>query len=153
MKNKIMFLAIFPLLPVGCASIVSGVNQSVTVEARQDSKSINDAQCELTNNKGSWYVKTPGSVTVHRSYGPLKIKCTKEKVESGIATVHSKTKGMAFGNIIFGGIIGAGVDMKTGAAYNYPNLISIIMGKTDLVIGKAPQKPKEDTDNNDPFEE
>lgn len=32
---------------------------------------------------------------------------------------------MAFGNLLFGGVIGAGVDIGTGAAYDYPNLISV----------------------------
>ena len=34
---------------------------------------------------------------------------------------------MAIGNIIFGGVIGAGVDISTGAAYDYPNLIVVNM--------------------------
>jgi hypothetical protein len=50
-------------------------------------------------------------------------------LESGLATVKSKTKGMAFGNILFGGAIGAGVDAGTGAAYDYPQLISVAMGE------------------------
>jgi hypothetical protein len=37
---------------------------------------------------------------------------------------------MAFGNILFGGVIGAGVDVYNGAAYDYPNLLNIEMGKT-----------------------
>src|SRR6478609_7378453 len=32
---------------------------------------------------------------------------------------------MAFGNILFGGVIGVGVDVATGAAYDYPDVISI----------------------------
>lgn len=32
---------------------------------------------------------------------------------------------MAFGNLKFGGLIGAGVDIGTGAAYDYPQVISI----------------------------
>jgi hypothetical protein len=34
---------------------------------------------------------------------------------------------MAFGNILFGGLIGVGVDMSTGAAYDYPALITVPM--------------------------
>lgn len=41
----------------------------------------------------------------------------------------SKTKGMAFGNIVFGGVIGAGVDMADGAAYDYPNEINMNLNK------------------------
>jgi hypothetical protein len=46
---------------------------------------------------------------------------------------------MAFGNIIFGGVIGAAVDAGSGAAYDYPPLISVIMGETTS-IPAAPAK-------------
>ncbi|MFL2697874.1 MAG: TonB family protein [Gammaproteobacteria bacterium] len=36
----------------------------------------------------------------------------------------SNIEGMAFGNILIGGIIGGGVDLATGAAYEYPQVIS-----------------------------
>jgi len=150
-KNKIIILA--SLLFAGCASIVSGTKQSITIETRYEASNIFDTMCEIFNNKGKWYVRTPGSVVVHRSYSPLHIKCTKNDTQPGMAVVHSKTKGMAFGNILFGGIIGAGVDMKTGAAYDYPNLISIQMGKIDLVIGKPPKQPKEKTNSQQQDEE
>jgi len=42
-------------------------------------------------------------------------------------TVNSSVKGMAFGNILFGGLIGAGVDTMTGAACDYPSLIPVPM--------------------------
>lgn len=107
----------------GCASIVSGVNQSITV----DTPGCAAASCKLTNDKGEWAVTTPGSVVVHRAYGPLSIVCTKEGFPSATTTANSTTKGMAFGNILFGGVIGAGVDMGTGAAYDYPNSIMLPM--------------------------
>ena len=37
---------------------------------------------------------------------------------------------MALGNIVFGGVIGAGVDMSTGAAYDYPAVIVVEIGQT-----------------------
>lgn len=40
------------------------------------------------------------------------------------------TKAMAFGNIPFGGVTGAGVNVATGAACDHPGLISVDMGKT-----------------------
>jgi len=109
------------LLLSGCASIVSGANQSVSV----DTPGCEAASCQLTNSKGTWFVKTPGSVTVHRAYGNLAVVCSKEGFGSASSSVASSTKGMAFGNLLFGGVIGAGVDIGTGAAYDYPNLISV----------------------------
>ncbi len=115
----------------GCASIVSGTNQVMSIDARhKDSRqSVVGASCELNNGKGVYYVTTPGTVTVNRAYEPLSVKCEKDNYMPGIASVPSVTKGMAFGNILFGGFVGAGVDMATGAAYDYPNSIRIIMGE------------------------
>lgn len=112
-------VAIATALP-GCASIVSGQNQPVTVEAPQ----CEGASCKLLNDKGTWIVKAPGSVTVSRAYGDLTVTCSKEGFGSATTTVASSTKAMAAGNIIFGGLIGVGVDAATGAAYDYPTLIT-----------------------------
>ena len=105
----------------GCASIVSGTIQSISV----DTPGCEAASCQLTNDKGTWYVKTPASVSVSRAYGNLTVVCSKEGFPSATTTVASSTKGMAFGNILFGGVIGAGVDIGTGAAYDYPVVISV----------------------------
>lgn len=121
------------MLATGCASIVNGQNQSVSVEARTDNGPVVGASCKLSNNKGTWFVTTPGSTTINRSYEDLAVRCDKENHDPGLASVKSSTKGMAFGNILFGGIIGAGVDMSTGAAYDYPGLITVLMGKTTVV--------------------
>ena len=123
----------------GCASIVNGQNQPVSVETRDDSGAVAGANCKLSNNKGSWYLTTPGSTTVQRSYEDLAIHCTKDSSEPGFASVKSSTKAMAFGNIIFGGVIGAAVDVGTGAAYDYPALITVLMGKNTTVAPPAPE--------------
>jgi hypothetical protein len=52
----------------------------------------------------------------------------------------SSTKGMAFGNILFGGVIGAGVDTATGAAYDYPVLITVQLGSTTTITPPAKDK-------------
>jgi uncharacterized protein YceK len=111
----------FALL-TGCASIVNGTNQSVSVNTAP----TRGAMCSLENDKGKWYVnQTPGSVTVHRSYKDLVVNCQKQGYQANQKKIVSKTKGMAFGNIVFGGVIGAGVDMADGSAYDYPADIQI----------------------------
>jgi hypothetical protein len=121
----------------GCASIVSGHNQSVSVTTKNNGADVSGAKCTLTNDKGTWFTSTPGSVTVRRSFNDLAVNCALEGLEPGILMVKSSTKGMAFGNILFGGIIGAGVDMSTGAAYDYPELITVSMGQ----VGNAAPVP------------
>lgn len=128
MRIALLAVALLPIAAMsGCASIVDGSNQSLSVKSIADGKDISGANCTLTSNKGTWYVTTPGSVTVHRGYDDLNVKCTKAGYQVTVENIKSSTKPMAFGNILFGGVIGAGVDMKTGAAYDYPNLITVSM--------------------------
>lgn len=86
---------------------------------------LKEAACELSNEKGRWFIpSTPGTVTLNRSYSDLIVTCKKGD-KSWITTVKSSTKGMAFGNILFGGLIGTAVDCGTGAAYDYPSVIMV----------------------------
>jgi uncharacterized protein YceK len=106
----------------GCASIVNGTHQSVSVHNGQ----IEGATCSLSNNKGQWFInRTPGSVVINRSFDDLQISCKKRGYQIGNQRIASHTKALAFGNAIFGGVIGAGVDIADGAAYDYPTSIYI----------------------------
>ena len=116
-------------LASGCASITGTSGQSISVQTRdQAGKEVSAAACELTNNKGKWFITTPGSTTITRSNDDLQVLCNKAGVEPGRAAVVSATKGSMWGNIIFGGGIGAIVDHNNGTAYEYPNFIQVVMG-------------------------
>jgi hypothetical protein len=119
-------VATFSIL-TGCASIVSGTSQVVSVETLQSAGRVDGASCKLENSKGVYYVTTPGTVTVHRAYGDMNVKCEKPGYPIGLALIKSSTKGMVVGNILFGGLIGVGVDAASGAAYDYPVLFQIMM--------------------------
>lgn len=97
-------LAANMLLP-GCASIVSGSSQIVSVETRHKDQAIADAACQLDNGKGTYHVTTPGTVTVNCAYDNIVVRCEKSPLQPGINTVKSSTKAMAFGNILFGGLV------------------------------------------------
>jgi hypothetical protein len=71
---------------------------------------------------------------VRRSYDDLIVRCEKETYEPGFVTVKSFTKAMAFGNILFGGIVGGAVDVASGAAYDYPSLITVEMGQASVLV-------------------
>ena len=131
-----LLLAVLPLA-AGCASIVDGSNQSLSVQTTLNGVGLPGAQCQLTNNKGDWFVTTPGTVTVHRSFEPLNVKCSEAGYAPAVLASGSSTKAMAFGNILFGGLIGAGVDVSTGAAYDYPALISVPL----IAMPAAPPPP------------
>ena len=107
--NKILILFMFTILS-GCASITESKNQSMSVTTGE----VTGAMCTLSNSKGSYYVTTPGSVMVRNACDQLAISCTKEgyvPANPGAGTVQDKAKKMAWGNIVFGGIIGIAVDI------------------------------------------
>ena len=84
---------------------------------------VTGAMCTLSNSKGSYYVTSPGTVMVRNACDQLAISCTKEgyvPANPNAGTVQDKAKSMAWGNIIFGGIIGIAVDRSTGAGCQYP---------------------------------
>lgn len=128
-----------PWLLQGCASIVSGQTQVLSV----DTPGCLAARCELSNDKGKWFVSsTPGTVSVNRSYNNLQVLCRKGGTEADPASFASTTKGMAFGNILFGGVIGAGVDVHSGAAYDYPQLLSVPMRCEPGALREAAAAPR-----------
>lgn len=131
------------VLLTGCASITGTTGQNVSVETRtKEGKAVIGAACELTNSKGKWFVTTPGSVGIRRSNDDMLIVCTKEGFEPGRANAISDTKGSMFGNIIFGGGIGAIIDHNQGTAYEYPTLLQIILG----AVTKIETKPSENNE-------
>ena len=88
----------------GCASITGTTNQSVSIQTlEQGGREIPGAVCELSNNKGKWFITTPGSTVITRSNDDMQVLCNKAGLEPGRASVVSATKGSMWGNIVFGG--------------------------------------------------
>ena len=87
----------------------------------------------MKNDEGAWTAVTPATVMVHRSNKDLMVKCTKSGFSDARANVVSKTKGNMFGNIIFGGGVGAIIDHNNGSAYNYPPVLKLIMGQNTTI--------------------
>ena len=120
------------ILLAGCASITETKNQSISVNTGE----VTGAQCELRNSKGVFYVNsTPGTVTVRQACDQLVVVCKKKgyvPLNPEAGTIQDKAKGMAWGNILFGGIIGIAVDRSSGAGCTYPQQsISYPLKKAD----------------------
>jgi len=118
----------------GCASITGSKLQPVSVQTVQDNQEVAGAGCILTNDAGKWFVTSPGSVTVQKSTGDMTVDCTKEE-SKGHENVVSKSNGSVWGNIIAGGGIGYIVDRSTGAGFDYPNTITVILHKLGAAVG------------------
>ena len=120
-----------------CALAVGGVDQNVAVKTVSGTQDIAGARCSLTNDKGSWFVTSPGSVRVHRSSDTLNVKCEAEGFTANAGSAPSGTKGIAFGNILSFGLLGGAIDIGTGAAYDYPSPIIVnLQPVRKTVLGK-----------------
>jgi hypothetical protein len=95
-----------------------------------DAVAVPAADCVLTNDKGSWRLPAPGDLQVSRSNKPMKIECRQAGMPPGQLSVESSTRAAMFGNILLGGVIGAGVDYANGAAFEYPGVAVVTMGRT-----------------------
>ncbi len=132
----------------GCASITGTTGQSISIMTKeQNGKEVSGVACDLSNKRGTWFLTTPGSVAIHRSNDDLQVTCKKDGLEPGRVAVVSDTKGSMFGNILFGGGIGAIVDHSNGSAYEYPNLVQVVMG----VFTKIDSPRKEQIENQNPM--
>ena len=111
---------------IGCASITGSRNQPVSVTCTSDGKPVNGANCTLINDKGQWFVTTPGTVMIQKAYGDLAISCKKDDA-TGAATFKSATEGAVWGNVIAGGLIGYAVDASSGAGFAYPQSMNVTL--------------------------
>jgi hypothetical protein len=130
LKTKLFkfFLMIAILsLTSSCASIVSGKNQSVTIKTiapNNHMNEVNNSTCKLINSKGEWYVQTPQSVFIRKSYGDISVNCQNNNMV-GSKTFSSQHEAIVWGNVLLGGLIGFAIDAGTGSGFSYPQTMYV----------------------------
>ncbi len=146
-KLSIFISAILIVQLTGCASMTGSKNQAISVQTHIKGEMVEGAKCVLMNDKGSWFVTTPGSVMVQKSYEDMSVNCNKQGVPTGLAFFQSKSNGGVWGNILAGGIIGYAIDSSNGSGFDYPPLLTIEMGVTQ----SSPPKKETATNNANPM--
>ncbi len=111
------------LLLVGCASIIHGTGQNISVNSvPSDSKVI---------VKGVHRATTPAVIELKRNESNIILRFEKEGYEPVEVALNRSVDGWIAGNIVFGGFIGLAIDFIDGAAYKLsPSEINAVM--TDL---------------------
>ncbi len=123
------FVILGALSAGGCATITTSEMQQVAITTKTgDGKALEGVKCDLRNDKGSWQGTSPGFVSVHKSSQDLNVECKKDGHPDGLLRAVSRANAGMFGNIIFGGGIGAIIDHTKGTAYNYPDNMPVVMG-------------------------
>lgn len=124
------------LLASGCASILSGTSQTVTINTNPPG-----ARCELVREGRiiGTVEKTPGAVTLKKTKHDIDISCKKAGYIETKEFAKSGTEGATFGNLILSGGIGWAIDSAAGADNKYPEVLTVTMVPT---TGGAPASKK-----------
>ena len=136
MKRSFLISALaLSALATGCSTLTGdGTSQNLSVMTYSaDNKDLVGASCELKNDEGTWSAVTPATVMVRRSNKDLLVKCSKQGFADARANVVSKTKANMWGNIVFGGGVGAIIDHANGSAYQYPPVLKLTMGQETTI--------------------
>lgn len=137
MRETLAILVSAALALSGCASIMKGSSQSINVATPPTTGAL----CNLSSKEGSWSLTSPGSVMVEKSNEDIQVRCTKAGWQDAVAAIPSSFQGWTVGNIIFGGIIGLGVDAATGAINEYPNAFQVPMMQVSGPPAAQPPPP------------
>jgi hypothetical protein len=137
--SRFLIAVMLVALNAACSTITQSENQALSLTATYENKPV-DAICQLKNDKGSWDAKTPANVTVRKSNEDLEVTCKKQGMPDGILKAISRAAGSMFGNIIFGGGIGAIIDHSKGTGYDYPNQLPVKMGESVIVDRRTEQE-------------
>lgn len=120
-------------LTSACASITTGTTQSVSVSTEPPG-----AMCQVTRNAEMLGIvnPTPGTITVSKSSSAMNVRCERAGYQPALQTVPSSMQAMTAGNLLFGGVIGLGIDAASGAMNQYPPNVTL-----GLVALPAPPPP------------
>ena len=110
MKHIIFLFFLVPvtLLFNSCATIVNGTSQQVSITSTPIEAKVTIDDKELG--------KTPMIAKLKRKDNHI-VKIELEGYKTEVITLDGETSGWFFGNCLFGGIIGMGIDALTGGMY------------------------------------
>jgi hypothetical protein len=119
----------------GCATITDSTQQEVEVRTVLDHREVGGIGCVLSNKNGRWFVTTPGRVLVRKSDDSLNFDCSKQGVGSSLENVASQYgNGKMIGNAVISGGLGYYLDRRSGAGFDYPAVVTVLM-KADRNAG------------------
>jgi hypothetical protein len=117
--------------------MVSGSHQTLRITS-------NPQGATVTANPGKYRTTTPGELQLPRKEAPFKIRCEKDGYLPATATVTYDTNPVIYGNLIFGGIVGALIDVSSGASRRLtPDPVHINLTPDDAGLQAPASAPAE----------
>ncbi len=96
----------------GCATIMSGKQQKISITSYPDGAAVSINGREVCG-------ATPCVVPLDRSKDSVTVKVTKPGYEPAVREIGTDMNGWLLGNIIFGGLPGTTTDAVSGSMYKY----------------------------------
>ena len=126
----------------GCATVSETREQEVVVRTIQDNREIVAVGCVLTNDAGRWFLMAPGRVTIRKSAGNLFVDCKKGAESAGQERFASRANNTAtIGNAVATAGLGYLLDKQTGAGFDYPDTLTVLMKATARPPASGEQTP------------
>ena len=91
--RKLLIFIISSILLSSCATIVNDPNVPVALSFSDGS----DGSCTLTNKRGQWSGKVPGTFSIRRSDDILRYNCKTDSGKTGIGGIASSIEGAKLG--------------------------------------------------------
>ena len=91
--KKLALILISFFVVSSCATIVNDPNTPVTLSFSDAS----DGTCNLSNKRGSWSGKVPGTFQIRRSDDDLRFDCETDTGKKGFGTIASSMEGAKLG--------------------------------------------------------
>jgi len=123
----------------GCASVMESSEQPIQVATAPEQ----GAACIVSNDRGSWPLTSPGTVTVKKSASVLKIDCTKPGYKTGTLYAAPKMSTTALVGLMmpYAGLVNAAVDSSSGAAQQYEMTYLVTMTRLPVAASAAAPTP------------
>lgn len=127
--KKLTTVILLSLLFCSCASIINTSRQYVPI-------TTNPAGATVTLN-GKDFGKTPTGINMKRKNNDHLLKFTLDGYEPSETSLARVVDGWIIGNILFGGLIGLGIDALSGGMYHLnPNRVDITLKPVETKTDK-----------------
>jgi hypothetical protein len=114
----------------GCATLTEPRRQQLELHTILDYREVAGVGCVLANEAGRWFVVAPGRVTIARSAGPLSVQCAHGEGSAHTLVASRFDTGKLIGNAVVSGGLGYLVDRHSGAGFDYPATLTVILQRT-----------------------
>ncbi|WP_193615824.1 hypothetical protein [Massilia sp. YMA4] len=120
----------------GCATITESSEQYVMVVTVLDHQQVGGIGCVLANDAGRWFVTSPGRTQIKKSTKALTVDCRKDDVWA-YDEIGPRQNASRWGNILLTAGTGQFIDRQTGAGFDYPQVLTVVLQRGERSVQPA----------------